>query len=234
MHMFEQVPGARFFHELKQILNENHPLASLRRLSHFKLFPFFWPDLRPNLKIDRRFVHVINQAERSVAWFKLLYLEKDCEPWKVYLLAIFSRSQVRQLRNFCERFEVIDKQRKILIRQKTEVERIAHEMQRRPFMQPSEIYWLLSDLENEGLLYLMTIARKTHIQRNVSRFVTTLRNTELLIRGKDLQKLGYKPGPGFRTMLNHVLEAQLNDKIHSREDAFDLVLQKYSLNTSSI
>ncbi|RUM39236.1 MAG: prohead protease [Desulfobulbus sp.] len=230
MHLFELTPGTRFFHELQQILNENHPLASLRRMSQFKLFPFLWPDLRPNLKIDRRFAHVINQAEQSVAWFKLLYLEENCESWVVYLLAIFSRSRVRQLLNFCERFEVADKQRKMLIRQKTEVERIAHEMQRRPFMQPSEIYWLLSELENEGLLYLMALARKKHIQRDVSRFVTTLRNTRLLIRGKDLQNMGYQPGPGFRTMLNHVLEAQLNGKIHSENEALNLIKQQYPLN----
>ncbi len=232
MHMFEQIPGGRFLHELKQLLVGNHPLASLRRLSQFKLFPFLWPDLRPNLKIDRRFSHVINQAERSVGWFKLLYLEERCESWIVYLLAIFSRSQVRQLLNFCDRFEVIEKQRKMLIRQKTEVERIAHEMLRRPFMQPSEIYWLLSELENEGLLYLMSIARKKHIQRDVSRFVTSLRSTKLLIRGKDLQKAGYQPGPGFRTMLNHVLEAQLNGKIHSKEEAISLVRQRYPLKNN--
>jgi tRNA nucleotidyltransferase (CCA-adding enzyme) len=226
-HLFDRFSGPRFFTELKLILSEDNPLASLRRMSGFHLFPFLWPDLRPNLKIDRRFIHVMSQAEKSVAWFRLLYLDKKCKPWIVYLLAIFSRSRVRQLINFCDRFALPEKQRRQLVRRKTEVERIAQDMLRRPFMQPSEIYWLLIELDNEGLLYLMTIARKKYIQQAVSHFVTHLRSVTPLINGDDLQQLGYRPGPEFRTMLNHVIEAQLNGKVHDREEALELIRQRY-------
>ncbi len=232
MHLFAKFSGPRFFGELKLILSEDHPLASLKRLAGFGLFPFLWPDLRPNLKIDRRFIHVMTQAEKSVAWFRLLYLKEPCEPWIVYLLAIFSRSKVRQLLNFCDRFELSEKQRKQLVRQKAEAERIAHDMLRRPFMKPSEIYWLLRDLDNEGLLYLMTVARKKYIQRDVSLFVTRLRNVQPLIDGKKLQELGYRPGPGFRTMLNHLIEAQLNDEVHTGKEAAALIKEKYPLKPS--
>jgi tRNA nucleotidyltransferase (CCA-adding enzyme) len=227
MQMFNKFSGPRFFGELKLILSEDNPLASLRRMSSFDLFPFLWPDLRPNLKIDRRFIHVMTQAEKSIAWFKLLYLRERLEPWVVYLLAVYSRSRVRQLLNFCDRFELPEKQRKLLIRRKTKGERIALDMLQRPFMKPSEIYWLLKELDNEGLLYLMTIARKKYIQRAVSRYVTTLANVQPLINGRDLQTLGYRPGPDFRTMLNHLLESQLNGEIHTRAEAIDLIRQKY-------
>ena len=229
MHLFERFSGPRFFGELKLILSEDNPLASLRRMAYFKLFPILWPDLRPNLKVDRRFIHVMTQSEKSVAWFKLLYLKEPFEPWIVYLLAIFSRSKVRQLLNFCDRFELPEKQCKLLVRQKVEAERIALDMLRRPFMKPSEIYWLLCELENEGLLYLMTIARKKFIQRDISLYVTRLHDVQPLISGRDLQQIGYHPGPGFRTMLNHLIEAQLNDKVHTREEAFNLIKQKYPL-----
>ena len=232
MHMFDRFSGARFFTELKLILSEDHPLASLRRMAAFGLFPVLWPDLRPNLKIDRRFVHVLIQAEKAISWFKLLYLggeEKKCRPWMVCLLAVFSRSKVRELLNFCERFEVPEKQRNQLIRLKSEVERIASHMQSRPFMKPSEVYWLLVDLENEGLLYLMAIARKKHTQQAVSRYVTSMRKVRPLISGRDLQELGYRSGPAFRTMLNHLIEAQLNGEVNSREEAIELIQRNYPL-----
>ena len=229
MHLFKHFSGLRFFTELKYILSEDNPLASLRRLSSFNLFSFLWPDLRPNLKIDRRFVHVMTQAEKAYSWFKLLYLEEECDPWIVYLLAIFSRSKPRQLHNFCDRFELPPRQSRLLLQQKTEVERVARDMLRRPFMKPSETYWLLCKLENEGLLYLMTIARKKYIQRAVSHYVSNLRDVQPVINGRDLQELGYRPGPNFRTMLNHVLEAQLNGEINDGEEALALVKRKYSL-----
>ncbi len=232
MHMFDRFSGARFFTELKLILSEDHPLASLRRMASFNLFPVLWPDLRPNLKIDRRFVHVMVQAEKSIAWFKLLYLEgeeKKCQPWIVCLLAVFSRSKVRELKSFCERFKLSEKQKNQLLRRKSEVDRIAHHMLTRPFMKASEIYWLLFDLDNESLLYLMAVARKKHIQQAVSQFVTSLRNVQPLITGRVLQDLGYTSGPLFRTMLNHLIEAQLNEEVNSREGAIELIKKNYPL-----
>lgn len=227
MNLFDRFSGVRFFGELKQILSADNPLPALRRMNGFSLFPFLWPDLRPNLKIDRRFVHVMTQAARAVSWFRLLYLGKPCTFWAVYILAIMSRSRIKELINFCTRFDLPERQTKMLIRQKTEGERIAGEMLRRPYLRPSEIYWLLLDLENEGLLYLMTIARKKYIQKAVSQFVTSLRDTRPLVSGRDLQKLGYTPGPQFRTMMNHVLEAQLNGTVRTKKEALALVKSSY-------
>jgi len=232
MNLFNRFSGPRFFTELKLILSEDNPLPFLKRMAEFKLFPFLWPDLRPNLKIDRRFVHVLTQAGRAIAWFRLLYLREKLEPWMVNLLAIMSRSRVKELLAFCERFELPPRQRKLLVRQKTEAERIAMHMLRRPFMKPSEIYWLLCDLDIVGLLYLMAIARKKYIQKAVSHYVTFLRNVRPLINGRDLLAQGYTPGPDFRAMINHVIEAQLNGQISSKEEALALIREKYPPSSS--
>ena len=95
MNLFDRFEEPRFFHELKLILSENDPLPALRRMAAFKLFPFLWPDLRPNLKIDRRFIHYLTQANQAISWFRLLYLDDPVETWMVYLLAILSRSRTR-------------------------------------------------------------------------------------------------------------------------------------------
>ncbi|PIE58772.1 MAG: prohead protease [Desulfobulbus propionicus] len=228
IHLVDRFTEPRFFYELKLILSENNPMASLRRLAHFKLFSYIWPELKPNLKIDRRFEHLITQANRAISWFNLLYLPVQIEPWMVYLLAIFSRSKTGELTAFSQRFDIPERQRKKLIQQKKDVERIARDMLNRPFIKPSEIYWLLMDLDYEGLLYLMTIARKRYIQQAVSLFVTSLRETTPLINGHELKKMGYTPGPAYRTMLNHLIEAQLDGKVGTREQAVDFIRSTYS------
>lgn len=231
MHLGKTFTGLRFFNELKLILSEDTPLASLRRLGGFGLFPLLWPDLRPNLKIDRRLIHVMTQAEKAISWFRLLYLpeaEKQCECWSVRLLALFSRSRELELRRFCDRFEVPPKQRKFLIERKSKAERIAATMQCRPFLKASEIYWLLRDLDNEGLLCLMVIARKKHLQQAVSRYVTNLRDIRPLINGQDLLELGLQPGAVFRTLLNQIIEAQLNGEVSNKEEALALVQKLHS------
>ncbi|WP_028583579.1 CBS domain-containing protein [Desulfogranum mediterraneum] len=227
MQLFDRFSEPRFFYELKLILSEDNPLPALRRLAAFKLFPFLWPDLRPNLKIDRRFIHLVSQASRSLSWFKLLYLPDKIEPWMVYLLAIMGRSRSRELLNFCERFSLAPRERKKLIQQKNDVERIAKDMLKRPFMKHSEMYWLLGDLDNEGLLYLMTIARKRHIQKAVSLFVTSLRREKPLVSGDDLKEMGFRPGPEFRSMLNHLIELQLDGEVENREQALHFIRSTY-------
>ncbi|WP_339133250.1 MAG: CBS domain-containing protein [Candidatus Electrothrix sp. GW3-4] len=237
MHMYEKFSGPRFFSELKLIFSEDHPLASLRRLDAFNLFPVLWPDLRPNLKIDRRFIHILTQAEKTISWFKLLYLEgvgeraMRCKTWMVCLLAVFSRSREQELRNFCHRFELPPKHRKRLFRQKRKADHIAQHMLRRPEMEPAEIYWLLEPLANEGLLYLMSIARKNHIRQKVSHYVTHLRGVRPLLTGQDLMELGYTPGTSFRIMINYSLGAQLNGEVSRKEEAVSLIRQKYPVGS---
>jgi poly(A) polymerase len=53
-----------------------------------------------------------------------------------------------------------------------------------------------------------------------------------LLTGDDLIALGLKPGPGFKTLLYNVEEAQLNGTIHTHEDALSLAkaLAAHSLN----
>ena len=52
---------------------------------------------------------------------------------------------------------------------------------------------------------------------------------ELLITGQDLIGLGYEPGPQFKEMLLAVEDAQLEGKVQSREDAFELVRNEFPL-----
>jgi len=229
MDLFGRFSGSRFFNEIKYILSEDDPLPALRRLADFDLFRFLWPDLRPHPRIDRRFLHLMEQAHRALSWFKLLYLDEPCRPWVVYLLVIMSRSHVRELMNFCSRFEVPERMRRLLLEQKVAADRVAQEMLERPHIKTSEVYWLFEGLTNEGLLYLMATARKRFQQQAISRYVTTLRRERPLLDGEDLQAAGYPRGPAYRTMLNHLLETQLDGLVHSRDEALALLQAEYPL-----
>jgi len=48
-----------------------------------------------------------------------------------------------------------------------------------------------------------------------------------LLTGADLQEMGFKPGPLFKKILDSVEEAQLEGRIHSREEASALVLSTF-------
>ena len=54
-----------------------------------------------------------------------------------------------------------------------------------------------------------------------------------LITGHDLLAMGYKPGPSFREILSAVEDAQLEGRIATREEAFDLVRRDYPVTASA-
>lgn len=54
-----------------------------------------------------------------------------------------------------------------------------------------------------------------------------------LITGKDLIKMGYKPSPLFSEILSEVEEAQLENKLKTKEDAQSFVEGKYPLSKNS-
>jgi poly(A) polymerase len=53
-----------------------------------------------------------------------------------------------------------------------------------------------------------------------------------LVRGDDLIAQGYEPGPLFKQILQTVEDAQLEGKVHSREDALELVAEQFPLQQS--
>jgi poly(A) polymerase len=51
----------------------------------------------------------------------------------------------------------------------------------------------------------------------------------LLVTGRDLIEAGYRPGPGFKEMLALAEDAQLEGRIHTREEALDLIRREFRL-----
>jgi len=227
MKLFGKTSDSRFLTELKIILSEENPLPALERLAEFDLFQFLWPDLRPHYKFDRRFLHVLTQAQLAISWFRLLYLEEPCRNWVVYLLAIMSRSKVAELSAFCRRFEETAKITEYLIDQKERADNAANQLARENHLKNSEIVAQFEEIGIEGLLYIMAIARKNHVKKAVSLYVTTLQHIEPLNSGKDLIKMGYKPGPEFKEILSFLKKARLDNLVRDREEEIALLNKNF-------
>lgn len=229
MDLFGKTTNPRLFIELQQIFAEDNPIPAIKRLDEFKMFQFLWPDLKPNLKIDRRFMHILTQTQRAISWFRLLYLNETISSWRIYLLAIMARSRPAQLESFCKRFQIHKRICKELIFQKVTADEIGNRLYGRAPKKNSDIYQMLAPLSNDGLLYLMAIARKRDIQQKVSLYVTSLRNIQPLLNGEDLKQLGYTPGRKFKTILTALKSGRMDNLLESRKDEKEFVLRQFPL-----
>jgi tRNA nucleotidyltransferase (CCA-adding enzyme) len=223
MDLFDRFFGHRFFGELRIILSEENPIPALRRMADFGILKFLYRGLR----MDQRLERVLEETDRALAWHKLLYLDEPCEQWLVYLLALMSHAPTREVLNFCQRFEVPERYRQMIIREKVEVQKIHHFLRRKVPVVHSEIYRLLHLLTHEGLLHLMGLAKKKSQKKAVSLYVTELRHVKPELRGHDLKKMGYQPGPLYSRILNDLLDARLDGLIKSVADETEFVRNRY-------
>jgi len=225
MNLFDRFSGRRFFGELKLILSEENPIPAIHRMADFDLLRF----IHPKLRFDKRLENILSETQQAVVWHRLLYLDEACRYWLVYLLSIMFQATKRDFVAFCDRFEVADRYRTVLIKEKEAANKILEVLNQRRVLRPSEIYWLLSERSHEGLLFLIASTRKKAARKAVSNYVTHLRHVSTSIRGEDLKKMGYVSGPIYRTILNHLLEAKLNGLIKTRAEEVEYAKQHYPL-----
>jgi tRNA nucleotidyltransferase (CCA-adding enzyme) len=77
---------------------------------------------------------------------------------------------------------------------------------------------LLAPYDTEALLYLMAKTGSEKVRRLISSYFTNLKGTEIQLKGKDLLKMGFSPGPFFKEIFDRLLEARLNDLVKTKED----------------
>lgn len=227
MKLFGKSSDPRFLTELKIIFSEENPIPAIQRLAEFDLFQFLWPDLRPHFQIDRRFLHILTQAQRAISWFRLLYLDESCRNWVVYLLAIMSRSGQKELLAFCTRFSETAKTTEYLLEQKERADQAINYLSRENIHKNSKIVASFEGISLEGLLYIMTIARKNQVKKSVSLYVTSLRHTEACLTGNDLIAMGYSAGPQFKKILSYLTNMQLDNPTMGPEEATAMVRKKF-------
>jgi tRNA nucleotidyltransferase (CCA-adding enzyme) len=227
MKLFGKTDDSRFFSEMKIICAEKNPIPAIRRLTEFDLFKFLWPNLPPHYQTDRRFLHQLTRAQEAISWFQLLYLDETCQNWMVYLLTIMAKVPTEELHNFCMRFSETPKNTQFLLDQKELCAKALFNLAKSETPKPSQIVAYCQDISIEGLLHLMAMARKKHVQKAISLYVTTLRHVESELSGRDLVAIGYTPGPLFKQILQYLRNQRLDNPDLDRDDELELVRKKF-------
>jgi tRNA nucleotidyltransferase (CCA-adding enzyme) len=91
----------------------------------------------------------------------------------------------------------------------------------------SEIVRLLKQYDL-GMLILIGIRETPNMRRQIWQYLTVWAQIRPILTGDDLRKLGYKPGPQYREMLDNLLAATLDREVIDRASAEAFISQNYS------
>ncbi|MBI5814542.1 MAG: CBS domain-containing protein [Nitrospinae bacterium] len=213
--LFNRLSGSRLFAELKAILNERRPSASIKRMRELGLIKFIHHSLSFTAESER----LMEAADDVLAWHDLAFPRKPAKAWFVRLMALFEELPDEEVLRLKETFPTARSVMDEVVENRLFAAGVIAEIVRKGEPSPSRTHYLLAHVSDEALLYLAAKAQDTRVMNCVIKYLGELKNVKPLVTGDDLIKSGHTPSARMGALLRDIFAAQLDGKIKTREEA---------------
>lgn len=218
LKLMDRLSGARIMNELILIMQEERPLSCLRRMEQFGMLGA----IHPLLTLSRKKEATLENVEKVLSWYLLLYLEPKPEPWRLYFLGLCTGATEEEVKGLLDRLNLSKKAAHefVTLRQsyKDASYHLRHWARRSAKSETkwSELYAFLETIPVEGVLYLMARSNREDMRKHISLFLTKMRDVELAVTGDDVMGLGVPPGPEVGAILRELMAERLDGRAYDR------------------
>ncbi|MDT8378887.1 MAG: CBS domain-containing protein [Desulfotignum sp.] len=210
---FKNLSGLRVLSELKQILSEENPIPAIHTLTDYGLEKV----IHPQLEITPATYQMLESTNKTLAWHDLLYVEETYPRWAVYFMMLLNRCTFKVSEQICDRLMIPAGERLLLLGTRYKAENRLGFIESNHPVSRQKLYWALINFNTVFILYIMALTKNEAVRKDISNFYTEYRHVKPRIQGKDLIRIGVKPGPAFTKILNEVLNARLDGNLDTRE-----------------
>jgi tRNA nucleotidyltransferase (CCA-adding enzyme) len=200
--------------ELKHILEAPYWQSALQLLDNLGALQC----IHPTLKLDAQFLRQLRLLERCLQRFDaqpiLIHWEMRLETLIAHIIPQYRAKVAKNLQLQEDSIARL----KNLAQVQTEVMALLPTLQR-----PSQVVQLLRQYDLP-ILILIAVQSPREIRHQIWEYLTVWANVQPLLNGNDLKKLGYKPGPQYRQILDNVLAATLDGVIKNKTEAEDFLV----------
>ena len=171
--------------------------------------------IHPTLKLDRELLQQLRLLARCLTRFDL---EKSISHWQLRLESIIAYLAPNYRSTVAQNLQLSPDS----INRLANLERVQTDITRSlSNLQPvSQVVRLLRQYDFETLVLVAVRCRNILlIRRQIWQYLTVWSRIQPILNGKDLQKLGYKPGQQYRQMLDELLVATLDNLVIDRSTA---------------
>lgn len=220
-NMPARVSRERIWEELKRVFGESRPGLVLARFMELRLWDFLFSGIDPERV--RPFFEKITRSVRRLRYWDIIDIG---ETWLVYFLLVLHDADWTAAAALCRRYNLSKRHthkiaaalggwRDLLKKLQEPYGVTMSELARQAQLLPGEIYPLI-------LCYLSD----NSAQKRFRLVLTAACNDNIAVSGKDLQLLGYKPGPLYKKAVAFLRQARLNGLIDTKQEELDY-LKKY-------
>lgn len=212
--LLARVSPQRIREEFVQLLSEARPLPAVVRMEQLRVLRL----IHPNLHLTTRVRALLEEVTAVLLRFESVVAEAGLDRWLVYFRALVSGMRETAIEEVAKRYRISTDDRRRLFLPRDHVLRLMRRLFRRHLL-PSEIYRLLRPLSLEMVLYLLARSRGWAIKEKITRYLDRLRHIRPVATGAEVVAWGLTPGPAVGRALDILLDAQLDGKIHTLDEA---------------
>ena len=216
--LVHQLSGPRLRNEIMLLLGEKDPRRTIRRMARLGLLRF----LHPRLALTSSTEAVLTKTPKMLSWWNRRFPNRPVDRALVYFMALLDCSSSAATDTTLTRMVFPNQQADKVRMVKQRLASTLRVLAKRRSLKPSQAYRLFVGLPDEGLILLAAKAGSTDVKRLLSAYITTYQHVKPSLTGEDLKKMGLKPGPLYRKILDRLLDARLNGEATSEADERDM------------
>ncbi|MGH7412114.1 MAG: CCA tRNA nucleotidyltransferase [Candidatus Methylomirabilis sp.] len=219
-----KLAGSRILTELLLIAKEPSAPSIIRRLSELGVLAIIHPKLGDLPAASGRLHRLRGVLARS----RSLPLGQSPGTGESYLLGILSLLHPNTAAAVIRR---LDPPRQVVEKLAADLDacrKAAGRLARAVNLCPSRIASLLDPLSPEARALLLAILVSGSRRKAVAEYVTNSWRIVPMLRGEDLRRLGFRPGPIYRTILTALRAAKLDGQLHTRQDEIAFVRRRFA------
>ena len=217
--MLHRVQKHRLRDEIVLIFREKIPFKSVRRLSQICGFSYIWPRLR----FQKKWAAAFEEVNRKSLWFKEWFPHKrHLEPYVMYMCLFFYPLSVKEIRKAVLAYAFHKRESLRILSLRENFQGVRRELLKKN-IKPSSVYRALDPLTYEVILLISILAPYPRLIQRVENFLFVYNGQRLHVRGEDLKKLGIKPGPAYKKILQDLLYAKVDGKVRTKEQELEFL-----------
>ena len=209
--------------ELKYILEATYWETALGLLNRLGALVCLHPDL-----VLRDYLW--QQLRRISRWLMQVELLSTLIPWQVRLELLITALSPPTRQSVAENLQLPQSSVTRLANLADTEDMLLKQLPRGD--RPSQCVQLLRSYDTETLL-LVCVRHPHAVGDRIWRYLTTWMQVKAPLNGNDLKRLGYRPGPEYRSMLEMLLAATLDGEITNRADAEIFINRQYPRSAGS-
>jgi tRNA nucleotidyltransferase (CCA-adding enzyme) len=218
-NLIQRLSGPRLRNEILLLFAERDPMHTIARLAQLKLLRF----LHRRLCYVKNVKQVVSAVPKALAWWTRQCPDSVIDRPILYLMALSSESSQAVVAAMIRRLALSREQAKNLSEGGL-VDRALKRLTNKKTIRPSQAYHLLADFPDES--FVLLLAKQVGKQQRVrlsqlkQQLVAYMKNRTMktALTGRDLQAMGLKPGPVYKTILGKLLDARIDGVVTTQAD----------------